>query len=51
MHVAIYSCNAFHQVEPDYMKSTAATHLYIGRWPPHTNPPRPNRGKMQSGDY
>ena len=28
MHVAIYSCNALHQVEPDYMKSTTATHLY-----------------------
>ena len=51
MHVAIYSCNALHQVEPDYMKSTAATYLYVGRSPPHTNPPRPNKGKIQSCDY
>ena len=48
--IAIYSWNALQHIESTYMRITAATHLYVGRWPPHTKPPRPNRGKMQSGD-
>ena len=51
MHVEIYSCNALHQVLPDYMKNTTATHLYVARSPPHTNTPRPNMAKIQSCDY
>ena len=46
-----YFLQCISQVEPDYMKSTAATHLYVDRWPPHTNTHRHNKGKMPSADY
>ena len=51
MQVAIYSWNAHRHIEAAYMKSTAATDLYVWKWLPHTNPPRSNRGKIQSVDY